>query len=111
MRLAVIESFLIRPAREGTWSKASEVVKENNAHPSEPGVLIELGSSDRYYKNGIRTFAGNLKDIYDILWVTQLVETTIGIPLFQIVEVQRVHEFLTCLLYTSDAADDLLCVD
>ena len=49
--IAVLESLLIRPAAEGGRPIASEVVEENNAHPSQPGIFVELMASDRDHED------------------------------------------------------------
>ena len=85
----------LRRNRKESWTR--RLVQENTLSPNDfilPIFLID-GSNK---KESISTMPGVFR--YTINRVAQIVDKAIkkGIP-------------MVCLLYTSDAADDLLCVD
>src|SRR5450756_2507969 len=75
---------------------------EPNAH-GRSGTMIMVGNTFHNFVDGIIIAAAFLADVH-LGIVTALAIIAHEIP-------QEVGDFMICLLYTSDAADDLLCVD
>ena len=65
-------------------------------------MLRSLVGSEMCIRDRIVVFSGLCGFLWNIFWLRHL---------FQVIDKQAVGLYAACLLYTSDAADDLLWVD
>src|SRR5450756_326884 len=82
------------------WGKCC-IVGAGGLHVDASKKIAKITGSDIIMKEGdVLTLNGTKGNVY-----------TGAVTLMDATENPRFKEFMTCLLYTSDAADDLLCVD